>query len=132
MSEFENDFENVEEAFTEAAVNASEAGTAAEEELQADTASEPTEDDFFAEEAAAEVPAVDPMRIITIQTTSASDKFVELNEGETNAPVIDLIHRAGLQFAGDFSVFLNGAQIGLTNLVPGGSTITIAGKVKGG
>jgi hypothetical protein len=125
MSEFENDFE-VEEASTEAAVEEA----AVEAAVVADA--EPTEDDFFAEEVAAEVPAVDPTKLVTIQTTSASDKFVELNEGEINSSVLDLIHRAGLQFAGDFSVFLNGAQIELNTLVPGGSTITIAGKVKGG
>jgi hypothetical protein len=130
MTEFENDFDT-EEASTEAAADTiAEEMEAMEDETAAPTeAAAPTEDDFFSEAAAPEVPAVDPMHLVTIQTTSASDKFVEVDGPKT---VLDLIHMAQLQFAGDFSCFLNGAQVELTTLVPGGSTVTIAGKVKGG
>ena len=127
QSQFEHDFEATDEA---AAVATSEVIVEATFAPAVEEPEAPADDDFFAENAAPEVPAVDPSRIITIIPSSSDNKYVE-TDGNPVA-MLDLIHRAGLQFAGDFQCYLNNAEISLTTLVPAGSTVSIVGKVKGG
>lgn len=130
---FEHDFEA--SVPDEAAANLAnelpvEGTLVAPEPVVADEAAADTEeDDFFAESAVEAEPVVDPNTLVTLVPSSSSNKFVPV-AGPT--PMIDLIARSGLQFAGDFTCFLNGAEIHLTDVVPGGSTVIIAGKVKGG
>lgn len=134
--QFETDFEATDEAAVAAAPEneviepVAEPATVEEGEFVAPAEQPASEDDFFAENAAPAAAAVDPAKVITIVPSSADEKFVETDG--TPLPVLDLLHKADLQFDGDFHVYLNNAEITLTTLVPAGSTISIIGKVKGG
>jgi hypothetical protein len=126
---FEQDFEETQQEQVSAeVVDEAPEAVVVVEEAPADGAEE-EEDDFFAENQAQEVPQVDPTRIVTLTPSSASSKYVEV-DGPT--PVLDLIVKSGLRFQGTFTVVLNGAELQLTDLVPGGSELLIAGTVKGG
>jgi hypothetical protein len=120
---FENDFEPT---------PAEELATTAPEILGVGEVIEvpqPEEDDFFAENAVEAVPDVDPATIVTLIPSSADSKYVTI-AGPTQ--VLELINKAGLRFEGEFTCFLGQNELKLNDLVPGGSTVTIAGKVKGG
>ncbi len=102
--------------------------------VEAEAPEEPEEedlsdDDFFAEPAVANMPQVDPTKVITLLPSSAPDKVVEV---DGPIPLATLIGKSGLQFAGDFECFLNGAKLSMTDIVPNGASVVIAGKVKGG
>lgn len=134
---FENDFDASAEAVAapENEVVEPAANTVIEQDdVRGDepTADGPAEadDDFFAENAAPEMPAVDPAKIVTIIPSSSDEKYVETDGNPV--PMLDLISRARLQFEGEFHCYLNNAEISLTTLVPAGSTVSIVGKVKGG
>ena len=74
-----------------------------------------------------EVP--DPESVITIRTSGGQTAYVPTSEPMT---VADIILSASLTVNSSFQVWLNGAQITTTDLVPTGSTLTIVGSVKGG
>ncbi len=140
MTDFEHDF--AEEAAIEAAAEqAAERMLADTEAAISEVAGEPVavviateetpiEDDFFAENAAPAIPQVDPAKIVTIIPSSSDNRYVETDGNPV--PMLDLISRAELRFEGDFTCYLNNAEISLTTLVPAGSTVSIVGKVKGG
>ncbi len=87
------------------------------------------DEDFFAESEAEAAPEDDPTKVVTLLPTSGKATYVPV---EGPMAMVDLIAKSALQFAGDFQCFLNGAQIDMTTTVPGGATVTIIGKVKGG
>ncbi len=147
-TQFENDFEEqptnaaapTELATDQPTDEQAAAATALEDVLPGEpTTEEPDteedeeveDDDFFSESEVEDVAPVDPTKIVTIQTTSSRDKIVEV-DGDRPLSMIEIIQKSGLQFAGDFECHLNGSKISLTDVVPGGSTVIIAGKVKGG
>lgn len=130
--QFEHDFDASDEAAVSATseeivVAATFQPAVAEPEAPA---ADEEDDDFFAENAAAEVPAVDPAKIITVIPSSSDNKYVETDGSPM--PMLEVLHKSGLQFQGDFQCYLNNAEITLTTLIPSGSTVSIVGKVKGG
>lgn len=131
--QFENDFATDEAAAAALPENEIvEPTNAAVAELVEDIhgePAEPTEDDFFAESAVEDVPQVDPNTVVTLIPSSADSKYVTVT-GPTS--MIELLSRAQLRFEGEFTCFLGQTELKLNDLVPGGSTVTIAGKVKGG
>lgn len=123
-TQFENDF-----ATDEAAAAAASANEIVEPETTTAPAAAPAEDDFFAESAVEDVPQVDPNTVVTLIPSSADSKYVTVT-GPTS--MIELLSRAQLRFEGEFTCFLGQTELKMNDLVPGGSTVTIAGKVKGG
>lgn len=123
--EFEHDFDTAEQAGETPATNA-EVGEPVDD-IRGEE--ETGEDDFFAESEVEDVPQVDPEKVVTLVPSSADAKYVEV---DGPLPMVELIARSRLQFAGEFTCYLNGAEISLTTVVPGGSTVNIIGKVKGG
>ncbi len=130
MSDFENDFENLDdqEVVEEAAVE--EPAEVAVEEAPAVPAG-PVEDDFFTESAVPETAAMDPAKVVTLRTSASNrDTYVEV--GEESLPLVDIVSKSGIRFNGEYQGWLNGAQISLGDKVAPGSTVSLIGSVKGG
>jgi hypothetical protein len=128
MSDFENDFENLDEqeVVEEAAVEAE----AAPAEFTPEPAG-PVEDDFFTESAVPETAAMDPAKVVTLRTSASNrDTYVEV--GEESLPLVDIVGKSGIRFNGEYQGWLNGAQISLGDKVAPGSTVSLIGSVKGG
>lgn len=71
----------------------------------------------------------DPDAVVTIRTSGGGDKYVPVSQP---TPVRDVIALSGLYFGGAVQYWLNGAQVTSETLVPGGSTLSVIGSVKGG
>lgn len=84
-------------------------------------------DDFIG--AAGNVELPDPNSVVTIRTSGGGDKYVPVNQPTS---VKDVIAQSGLFFGGAVQYWLNGAQVNQDTLVPGGSTLSVIGSVKGG
>ncbi len=84
-------------------------------------------DDFIGEAGSIELP--DPNSVVTIRTSGGGDKYVPVTQPTS---VRDVIAQSGLFFGGAVQYWLNGAQVNHDTLVPGGSTLSVIGSVKGG
>jgi hypothetical protein len=124
--QFEHDFDDATDEAAAAANTANEILGVGE---VVEPATAPVEDDFFAESAVEEIPQVDPNTVVTLIPSSAESKYVTI---ERPTSIIELLSMASLRFEGEFTCFLGQSELKLNDLVPGGSTVTIAGKVKGG
>jgi hypothetical protein len=82
---------------------------------------------FIAETGAADLP--DPNSVVTIRTSGGGDRYVPVTQPTS---VKDVIAQSGLYFGGAVQYWLNGAQVNQDTLVPGGSTLSVIGSVKGG
>ncbi len=82
---------------------------------------------FIGEAGSIELP--DPNSVVTIRTSGGGDKYVPVTQP---TPVKDVIAQSGLFFGGAVQYWLNGAQVNQDTLVPGGSTLSVIGSVKGG
>ncbi len=132
MSDFENDFENLDdqEVVEEAAVEETAEVVVAAEAPAAEHAG-PVEDDFFTESAVPETAAMDPAKVVTLRTSASNrDTYVEV--GDESLPLVDIVGKSGIRFNGEYQGWLNGAQISLGDKVAPGSTVSLIGSVKGG
>ena len=84
-------------------------------------------EDFIGEAGTVELP--DPNSVVTIRTSGGGDKYVPVTQPTS---VKDVIAQSGLFFGGAVQYWLNGAQVNQDTLVPGGSTLSVIGSVKGG
>jgi hypothetical protein len=75
----------------------------------------------------------DPATVITIRTSSGDTRYVPVPEGHT-ITAGEAFMLSGLPVTGNggFQIYLNGAIIKVTDIVPVGSTLTVVGSVKGG
>ena len=72
---------------------------------------------------------VDPATIVTIRPGAGEPKYLTVLEP---TPFDVLMQRAGLTFNGQIDIYVEGQPIEMTDLVQGGTTVTIIGNVKGG
>ena len=73
----------------------------------------------------------DPSRVITFKTQAGQSAYAPVPEGE----ILNLIQAkiaSGLTFTPSCIFFMNSAQITDETPVPGGSTVSVVGSVKGG
>ena len=117
MSDIQNGNEETEVIETQAAAVTEEASDSSWDEVSSFIG----DDDDFA--------LPDPATVVTIRTSSGGDKYVPVSEPTA---VSSVIAQSGLYFGGAVQYYLNGAEIKTTDLVPGGSTLTVIGSVKGG
>ncbi len=75
----------------------------------------------------------DPSTVITIRTSGGDTRYVPVPEGRT-LTAGEVFMNSGLSVSGNggFQIYLNGAIIKVTDIVPVGSTLTVVGSVKGG
>ncbi len=113
------------EILEEAVQPTGDATTAAEDQTEDEWDDEV--DSFIGEAGSVELP--DPDSVVTIRTSGGGDKYVPVNQPTA---VKDVIAQSGLFFGGAVQYWLNGAQVNPDTLVPGGSTLSVIGSVKGG
>ncbi len=79
--------------------------------------------DFIAEA------GIDPATIVTINANGGAPRFVPVSEP---TPFSAIMQEAGLTFNGALDIYMNGQRVDMNTPIPGGSTVTVVGNVKGG
>lgn len=123
-----NTVPGAEDANTEAEVTAAEA-TAANAEAMDDEEDDWDDVDSFIDGASGDFTLPDASQAVILRTSSGGDKYVPVSQPTS---LRDVIEQSGLFIGGAVQYWMNGAQIKLDDVVPGGSTITVIGSVKGG
>jgi hypothetical protein len=78
------------------------------------------------------VAGVDPNAYITIRTSGGETRYAPVEEG---VPMTagEALMKSGLNVSGSFQIWMNGAQVKFTDVVPAGSQLTLLGQAtKGG
>ncbi len=72
---------------------------------------------------------IDPASIVTINANGGAPRFVPVSEP---TPFATILQAAGLTFNGALDIYMNGQRVDMNTPIPGGSTVTVVGNVKGG
>ena len=72
---------------------------------------------------------IDPASIVTINANGGAPRFVPVSQP---TPFSAIMQEAGLTFNGALDIYMNGQRVDMNTPIPGGSTVTVVGNVKGG
>ena len=94
--------------------------------------SEPELDEELTSFANEVVEGVDPSAYVTLRTSGGQTRYAPVNDGQPMTAG-EAMMAANVHMSGSYQIWMNGAQIGFTDVVPAGSTLTLLGQtVKGG